>query len=163
MKKTHITGRNTIIKTRKRIIIIFAAFMLFSAILVSNLIKLQVISHSYYKDKVNDQITTTSKKRAERGNIYDSNMNVLATTNTVWRVFISTRDIKKAEKEENIAYGEKIAYGLSNILDISPSPPFPPVFPPPNIDISGFNISIIFPPWVSNGSNDFISNIGILG
>lgn len=119
MKKTHITGRNTIIKTRKRIIIIFAAFMLFSAILVSNLIKLQVISHSYYKDKVNDQITTTSKKRAERGNIYDSNMNVLATTNTVWRVFISTRDIKKAEKEENIAYGEKIAYGLSNILDIS--------------------------------------------
>lgn len=119
MKKTPIQGRNTIIKTRKRTIIIFSAFLLFSALLITNLINLQIVLHSYYKDKVNDQITTTSKKRAERGNIYDSNMNVLATTNTVWRVFISTRDIKKAEKEERIPYGEKIAYGLSSILGIS--------------------------------------------
>ncbi len=119
MKRTLISGRNTIIKTRKRITVIFSALLLFLALLISNLISLQIVSHSYYKDKVNDQITTTSKMRAERGNIYDSNMNVLATTNTVWRVFISTRDIKRAEKEENIAYGEKIAYGLSNILGIS--------------------------------------------
>ena len=46
-------------------------------------------------------------------------MNLLATKSTVWRVFISTRDIKKAEKEENINYSEIIAYGLSSILNIS--------------------------------------------
>ena len=96
MKKTNIPGRNTIVKTRRRIIMIFSAFLLFSAILISNLLELQVASHSYYKEKVYDQITTTSTLKAQRGKIYDSNMKLLATTKTVWRVFISTRDIKKA-------------------------------------------------------------------
>jgi len=119
MKKTEISGRNTIVKTRKRILIILGAFLLFLSFLVSNLIKLQIVSHSYYKEKVYDQITTTAKMKAERGKIYDSNMNVLATSKTVWRVFISTRDIKKAEKEKNINYTEKISYGLSQLLSIS--------------------------------------------
>jgi len=119
MKKSVIAGRNTIVKTRKRMIIIFLAFLLFLAFLVSNLVKLQVTAHSYYKEKVYDQITTTSRLKAERGKIYDCNMKLLATTKTVWRVFISTRDIKKAEKERNINYTEKISYGLSDILGVS--------------------------------------------
>ena len=32
--------------------------------------------------------------------LYDRNMNILATSKTSWRIFISTRDIKKAEKEK---------------------------------------------------------------
>lgn len=119
MKKTVISGRNTIIKTRRRIIIVFSAFVLFCVILISNLLNLQIISHSYYKEKVYDQITTTAKLKAERGKIYDTNMKLLATTKTVWRVFISTRDIKKAEKESGINYTEKISTGLSAILGIS--------------------------------------------
>ena len=119
MKKSIIAGRNTIIKTRKRMSVIFLAFLLFLTFLVSNLIELQVSAHSYYKEKVYDQITTTSKLKAERGKIYDCNMELLATTKTVWRVFISTRDIKKAEKERNINYTEKISSGLSNILGVS--------------------------------------------
>ena len=119
MKKTLIPGRNTIIRTRKRMIIIMTAFLLFLVFLIYNLINLQIVSHSYYKEKVYDQITTTSRKKAERGKIYDSNMKVLATTKTVWRVFISTRDIKKAEKEKKENYTEKISYGLASILNIS--------------------------------------------
>lgn len=119
MKKTVILGRDTIVKTRKRIYIILVAFSLFLVFLITNLVKLQIVSHSYYKEKVYDQITTSTKKRAERGNIYDSNMKLLATTNTVWRVFISTRDIKKAEKDTNIPYSEKISQGLAAILNIS--------------------------------------------
>ncbi len=118
MSKKHI-HRDTIIKTRKRIIIVFTAFILFSAILIYNLVNLQITCHSYYKDKVYDQITTTSKLKAERGKIYDSNMKVLATTKTVWRVFISTKDIKKAEKESKINYTDKISIELSSILGIS--------------------------------------------
>ena len=119
MKKTSIPGRNTIVKTRRRMITTFSAFLLFSVLLLSNLLKLQVASHSYYKEKVYDQITTTSALKAQRGKIYDSNMKLLATTKTVWRVFISTRDIKKAEKERNINYTDKISFGLSSILGIS--------------------------------------------
>ena len=119
MKRSLISGRDTIIKTRKRTVRVFIALLLFLALLISNLVKLQIVSYSYYKEKVYDQITTTSPLKAERGKIYDSNMNLLATTKTVWRVFISSRDIKKAEKERNINYTEKISYGLASILEIS--------------------------------------------
>ena len=56
----------------------------------------------------------------KRGNIYDSNMNLLATTNTEWRIFISTRDIKKAEKESGTKYSVTIAEGLAAILELDP-------------------------------------------
>ncbi|MBQ8689168.1 MAG: PASTA domain-containing protein [Clostridia bacterium] len=77
--------------------------------------------HDYYTDKVYDQITTTSSLRAQRGNIYDTNMNLLATTNTSWRVFISTKDIKKAEKESGKKYSKIISNGLASILSLDAS------------------------------------------
>lgn len=117
--KNEIKGRNTISVTRKRIIIVSLAFLLFASFLFINLFKLQIISYDYYKNKVYDQITTTSALRANRGNIYDANMNLLATTNTSWRIFISTKDIKKAEKESGIKYSSIISKGLSGILGIS--------------------------------------------
>ena len=116
-KKTNVTNISAI--TKKRIIIVSLCFMLFSSFLITNLFKLQILSYDYYKNKVYDQITTTSALRANRGNIYDSNMNLLATTNTSWRIFISTKDIKKAEKENKVKYSQIISKGLSNILGIS--------------------------------------------
>ncbi len=119
MSKSLFKGRNTIFRTRKRILIIATAFVLFSAYLIMNLFKLQVLSHSYYKDKVYDQITTTSPLRADRGNIYDSNMNLLATTNTEWRIFVSTREIRLAEREKKINYTKIISRGLAGILGLN--------------------------------------------
>ena len=98
MKKTDIKGRNTVALTKKRMAVISIGFLLFLSLLISNLFKLQITGYDYYTNKVYDQITTTSPLRATRGSIYDTNMNLLATTNTEWRIFISTRDIKKAEK-----------------------------------------------------------------
>ena len=118
MKADNIKEKNTISLTRKRIYIISTALLLFTSLLVTNLVNLQIFKNEYYKEKVFDQITTTAPLRAERGNIYDSEMNLLATTNTVWRIFISTRDIKKAEKESGKKYAELIATGLSDILGI---------------------------------------------
>lgn len=118
MKKIDIKGRGTIVKTKKRVRTILLAFFLFLVFLISNLIKLQIGLSSYYKEKVYDQITTTSALRANRGAIYDANMNVLATSNTVWRVFISTRDIKKATRESGKDYAKTVAYGLADILKL---------------------------------------------
>lgn len=116
MAKSRIIGRNTISKTKKRILLISTAFLLFLAILLTNLFKLQVIGHEYYKNKVYDQITTTSALKAQRGNIYDRNMNLLATTNTEWRIFISTKELRACEKKSNIRYSEIISRGLADIL-----------------------------------------------
>ena len=118
MKRSDIEGRGTIVVTKKRVHIVLSAFFLFLVFLISNLIKLQVGLNTYYTDKVYDQITTTSALRAERGTIYDANMNVLATSSTVWRVFISTRDIKKATREGGKNYAEIVAYGLADILSL---------------------------------------------
>ena len=118
MKKSEIEGRGTIVKTGKRVRIVLVAFFLFLVFLITNLVKLQVGLNSYYTDKVYDQITTSSALRAERGAIYDTNMNLLATSNTVWRVFISTRDIKKASRESGKDYAKIVAYGLADILSL---------------------------------------------
>ncbi|HBJ19045.1 MAG TPA: hypothetical protein DDY70_04830 [Clostridiales bacterium] len=104
--------------TRRRTKITAIAFLIFAAYLVTNIFRLQYFRHEYYKDKVYDQITTSSAMRAKRGNIYDANMNLLATTRTVWRVFLSSRDIKKTEKADGVDYGEKIADGLSSLLGV---------------------------------------------
>lgn len=105
--------------TEVRIVAIMTLFALFGCFLLYNVFRLDYLSYDYYKDKTYDQVTTTSALRAERGSIYDSNMNLLAATKTEWRIFISTRDIKKAEKETNVKYSELIARGLSEILKLS--------------------------------------------
>ncbi len=118
MKKKKVTSEPAIVTTKKRVVIISICFVLFALYLVINLLKLQYFSYAYYKDKVFEQVTTTSPLKANRGTIYDSSMNVLATTETKWRVFVSSKDIKEAEKTDGINYSEKIASGLSNILGI---------------------------------------------
>ncbi len=110
-------GKNTIPTTRKRIIRIAICFAIFLSYLITNLFALQVINYAYYKEKVYDQITTSSSLKATRGNIYDANMNLLATDKTVWRIFVSSRDIKKYSKIDNKDYTTLIAAGLSSILN----------------------------------------------
>ena len=86
--------------------------------LLYNIFCLGVLNYEYYKSKTYDQITTSSSLRAERGVIYDSQMNILATTKTCWRIFVSTRDIKKATKESGEDYARLISHGLSNALNL---------------------------------------------
>ena len=110
--------RDTITLTRKRIVKTAIAFILFLSYLIFNLFSLQFINYAEYKDKVYDQITTSSKLRANRGNIYDSNMNLLATDKTVWRIFVSSREIKKQSESSGKAYTDIISSGLSDILGL---------------------------------------------
>ena len=118
MSEPSLKGRAALPVTRRRIRVTAIAFLLFAAYLATNIFKLQYFKYDYYKQKVYDQITTSSAMRAKRGNIYDANMNLLATTRTVWRVFLSSRDIKKAEKADGKDYGGQIADGLSSLLDV---------------------------------------------
>ena len=59
----------------------------------------------------NEQLSNTTIA-AERGTIYDRNKNVLATSATVWTVYITPKDI---ETDEEAAL---IANGLSEILEL---------------------------------------------
>lgn len=105
--------------TRRRVVGILLLFSIFATYLLVNIFKLDYINHEYYKQKTYDQVTTSAPLRAKRGNIYDYNMNVLAASKTVYRIFVSTKDIKAATKEDGTDYARLIARGLSPILSIS--------------------------------------------
>ena len=111
-------NRHIFHKTRKRVFTVAISFGLFLCFLFYNLFALQFINYAYYKDKVYDQITTSSSLKAKRGSIYDSNMNLLASEKTVWRIFVSPREIKKREKADRKEYSKIISTGLSSILNL---------------------------------------------
>lgn len=72
-----------------------------------------------YQSLASEQQLYDSLITAPRGNIYDKNMNVLATSATAWTVYITPNGINKlfdATKKETVR--NLIADGLSEILDI---------------------------------------------
>lgn len=98
--------------------VIVTAFVLFTSLLLLNLFKLQCLQNTYYQNKVYEQITTSTKLRAKRGNIYDSHMNLLACEKTTWRIFVMAQDVKKRTKTTGTDYARVIAEGLATILEL---------------------------------------------
>lgn len=110
------------IRTKRSTFIRYTAILLLFGIaatyLLSVIFNLSVLKNKYYREKTYGQITTSSVLKAKRGAIYDSNMNLLAKSGNVWRIFVSPREIKTAEKETGLNYRDIIADGLSVILDL---------------------------------------------
>ncbi len=122
----------------KRKILPYFFFGFLAVLIVVRLAFLQIDNYEDLQAKALDEITVESTTPAERGDIYDRDMNTLATSVTSWRVFISPLDIVRLEKEtktESFFYSvlgefslqeterfaspsEKIIKGLSEILDV---------------------------------------------
>lgn len=100
-----------------RATLLMGAFLLFGVWLLLRILKLQTVEYETYQNKVINQLTTESEVVAERGKIYDRNGVLLATNITTYRVFIAPRTIEAAAEADHKDYAEKIAQGLSEILD----------------------------------------------
>ncbi len=100
----------------RRGILMFSGFLLAMLGLLVVLLRLQVFGQEEYRKKVLDEITVGSALKAKRGNIYDRNGNLLATTKTTYRIYISPVDIRAAIRRGDADAAEKIARGLSSIL-----------------------------------------------
>ena len=79
------------------------------------LYKLMVAEYDYYAAKALGNQTRTTAVAAERGNIYDRNMNILATSVGVENVYLNPRELKQA-KEDIALISEK----LGQILERDP-------------------------------------------
>ena len=77
-----------------------------------SLFNIMVINGNKYSTLAAKQQLTTTTIEAKRGTIYDCNGNILATSATVWTVYIAPQDITD-DKEARL-----IADGLAEILDI---------------------------------------------
>ena len=125
-------------KLAGRGLVVLCAFGVATAMLIGVLFKMQILGYEKYQQDVIDNLTVETTEKADRGKIYDSNMNLLATNTTAYRVFISPKDIQSSmytgmiKKSLDRAYlgktvsasesskreDEIIAEGLSSILGV---------------------------------------------
>ena len=106
----HVSESNRRIPGRSLFILV--AFMAMWCIIIFRLFDLQILDYDFYQNKVINNIQRYTTLKAERGEIYDANMNTLASNYTVYRIFISPRDIAD-EKQARL-----ISEGLSQILSL---------------------------------------------
>ncbi len=109
---------NRMILRRTLVLMIVCGIVAFIP-LIATLYKLMIVEHDYYETLAINNQTRYTKLTANRGVIYDRNMNILASSTTVETVFIDPNEIaKKMEEPENAGLLNKIAVGLSQILDV---------------------------------------------
>ncbi len=80
------------------------------------LYRLMVTDYEYYAGLALRNQTRTTNVTADRGNIYDRNMNILATSRTVENVYLDPHELKQAK--ENLP---EIAKKLGEILNLDPT------------------------------------------
>lgn len=100
------------INSKWRIVLVFVFFGILALVVSVNLFLLQILDHKGYKDRALNQYMVETAVSAERGTVYDTNMNPIAVSVTVERVFISPVDIK--DQKEAVDICKK----LSELLDV---------------------------------------------
>lgn len=96
---------------RKTVIFVVALIVIF-AYLIVQLFTLQVLQHDYWQQKAVAQQLSDVEISANRGQIYDANMSVLALTREVYTIVMASKYINREETRN------KIADDLSVMLDL---------------------------------------------
>ena len=99
---------------RTTFIMVFCGVILFLP-LILQLFRLMIVEHDRYESQAISNQTRSTVVTADRGVIYDCNMNILAASKTVENVFIDPWEIHNAEEDVDF-----IAEGLAKILEIDP-------------------------------------------
>ena len=107
-------------KMAKRIFVtLLAVVILTVGSSVASLVNISVINGEKYQNLALEQQLYDTLLSAPRGNIYDKNMNLLATSATAWTVYITPNGIFKIEDtDERELVKNTIADGLSQILEV---------------------------------------------
>ncbi len=109
-------------KTNERItargFVVLGVFVLAWLFLCAVLFRIQVLSYDDYQKKVINQLTKETTVTAERGDIYDTNMNLLAGNKTVWLVFISPQDIINTMQNDFSVYALASEEGAPRICGL---------------------------------------------
>lgn len=104
----------------KRIVAIMLILILtLSGVSGYRLVNIMIINGEKYQNAASEQQLYDSLITAPRGDIYDRNMQTLATSSTAWTVYITPNGIHKlkdADEQEKVR--KTIAENLSSILDL---------------------------------------------
>ena len=100
---------------RTTFLMFFCGILLFVP-LIGQLATLMIAEHDRYESDAISNQTRSITVTANRGTIYDCNMNILASSKTVENVFIDPNEIQHSKEDVNF-----IANGLAEILDVDAS------------------------------------------
>ena len=104
---------------KRTFIIMLVVIVALSGVSSVSLFNIMVLKGEEYQTKASEQQLYDSLVTAPRGDIYDRNMQVLATSSTAWTVYITPNAIKKIKKaDQRDAVRDTIAKGLSEILGV---------------------------------------------
>ncbi len=105
----------------KRMVIIMVV-VIFATVSITavRLVDIMVIRGEEYQSKASAQQLHDAYITAERGNIYDTNMNVLAKSATVWTVYVTPNDLIKLKGAEQETVKKVISENLAEILELEP-------------------------------------------
>ena len=104
---------------RRIFVIMLILIVALSGVSGASLVNIMILKGEEYQTKASEQQLYDSLVTAPRGDIFDRNMQVLATSSTAWTVYITPNGIKKIKdnaKRETVRV--TIAKGLSEILDV---------------------------------------------
>lgn len=102
-----------------RIKVIMALVLALTICITSfRLVTIMLIRGEEYQSKASAQQLHDAYITPERGNIYDTNMNVLAKSATVWTIYVTPNDLVKVSEKEREKVKNVIADNLSTILSV---------------------------------------------
>ena len=104
--------------SKKRIYVLMFAILICFAGLGLKLIWVQLIKGDYYKEKALQNQLSDTVVEAQRGTIYDSNMNVLVQSATVWKIFVDPVSIKAETEKYGKDVAGELAENLSSLLKV---------------------------------------------
>lgn len=108
----------TKVNKNQRGLIALVVVAVVAVLLIGRVGYLQLVKGDYYSSKAESQQLSDSEIAASRGKIYDANMNILAQSASVWKVYLNPSKINKFDEEERDQVRGIIASGLSTILGV---------------------------------------------
>lgn len=107
---------------KRSLVIMVIVILCLTVVSGTSLVKIMIIDGEKYQSKASEQQLYDSLVTAPRGNIYDRNMNLLATSATAWTVYVMPNGINKMrDREKADKIREVIKSGLSEILEMDSS------------------------------------------
>ncbi len=99
---------------RTTFLMVFCGVLLFLP-LIWQLFRLMILEHDRYESEAISNQTSSTRVEANRGVIYDCNMNILAASKTVDTIFLDPWELHNDEEDVDL-----IARTLGGILDVDP-------------------------------------------
>ncbi|NBC58358.1 MAG: penicillin-binding protein, partial [Bacteroidetes bacterium] len=86
----------------KRFYVILVALVLFTGFIVYKIIQIQIIDGDHYKDIANKSVYKSFIIEPNRGNLYDTNLNLLATSVPVYEIRFDAVTVSKEDFDKNL-------------------------------------------------------------